>query len=782
MKNNFFSSLLPIVVISLLAGCNCGKVENSVSFTGNLKNVPVCEKKKSAPLQNAKCFAEEKYFSIYTPQNPSKVQETAAKELSSYLKKLYSSPIIFNNRKTARMYFYIGRTKGEAEKLFAVSPMREFGIFPSSDPEKSAILIDGIDDPGISPWAVRGRTGTLLGVYYFLNYYAGAEFFAPGKKGEKLFLNTPVTLKKADIPIPSYPARAIALYSRSSKKEFTSTDYHKFFKQMLCTLPDYASPDFYYMGPDWKTLAKKNPTLLGIKNGKRYYGKDYDVPCLTNPEVLRLMAEGAVKEIKRRGANCRNIRIFRDTSARICECKKCSEYKDISNYYYTFINSLAKEIHKVYPHIYVMTQEKGNYFYHPPAGIDKLENRFVIEIADGFPSSRNFSSSLPLFHQWHQAGAIILFRQYNRVGFQWKDYPIINPMNIASHYKFMQGKALGTRWSDGGNTFLPQSIPMQYMQAKFLFDANGDAEKVLKKFCSLAYPGAEREMMRYFQIMEDNHHAYPQWGNPLHGALQYDNLIEPVALLEKAVKKVKNSYWLAPVLADLKRVQVMAEKEKEVMANYNRIKRAFDAQYGRGRLFTAPLLKKDLVLDGKIDENFRKNIPSFFLMPTVPVKTPFQYSQLYMASSKKALFCAFKGFEEYPEKMAKDEKNIWRNASLELMIAPPDKKYPYLQVLLTPAGIQNVIYYVAPGRPQELDLKSVAGKANIHLAEKYWSGEIVIPRTLLRSIIRQNFARFAVFRTRNMLDKTLERQFSGLFPGSGNAHVINLYRLIYIEK
>ncbi|MBR2904469.1 MAG: DUF4838 domain-containing protein [Lentisphaeria bacterium] len=780
MKKSFFYSFLPAVLASLLVSCYSGKT--GVSCSGNIRNVPVCEKNSSIPLQKAKCFAKEKYFSIYIPQTPSKVQETAAKELLSYLKRLYSSPIVFNGNKTKEMRFYIGRTKGEAEKLFAISPMREFGLFPSADPAVPAILIDGTDDPGISPWVSRGRTGTLLGVYYFLSRYAGIEFFAPGKKGEKLFPNTPVTLKKADIPVPSYPARSIALYSRSSKKEFTSSDYYKFFKQMLCSLPDYASPDFYYMGPDWKTLAKKNPELLGIRNGKRYYGKDYDVPCLTNPEVLRLMAEGAVKEIKRRGARCRNIRIFRDTSARICECKKCSEYKDISNYYYTFINSLAREIHKVYPHIYVMTQEKGNYFYHVPAGINKLENRFVIEISDGFPSSRNFTAALPLFEQWDKAGAIILFRQYNRVSFQWKDYPIINPMNIASHYKFMQGKALGTRWSDGGNTSLFQSIPMQYMQAKFLFDASADPEKVLKKFCSLAYPGAEEEMMRYFQIMEDNHHAYPQWGNPLFGALQHDNLIEPVSLLEKAVEKVKNPYWLAPVLADLKRVQILAEKEKTYMANYNRIKRAFDLQYGRGKLFTAPSVKGRVILDGKLDEKFWKEHPSFSLMPVAALKTPFQYSKIYMASSRKMLFCSFKGFEEYPEKIAKEEKNVWANDSLELMIAPPDKNYPYLQVLLTPAGIGSVIYYAAPGRPENLALKSVAGKAFIDRKEKFWSGEIAIPKNLLRNIVKEDRARFAVFRTRNMTDKSLESQISGLFPGKGNAHKISLYRPLLLSK
>ena len=778
MKKSFFFSLLPAVLASLLVSCYSGKT--GVSRSGNIRNVPVCDKKNPALLQEAKCFAKEKYFSIYTPRNPSKVQETSAKELLSYLKRLYSSPIVFNGSKTKEMLFYIGRTKGEAEKLFAAAPMREFGIFPSTDPAVPAILIDGMDDPGISPWATRGRTGTLLGVYYFLSRYAGIEFFAPGKKGEKLFINTPLTLKKADIPIPSYPARSIALYSRSSKKEFTSSDYYKFFKQMLCSLPDYASPDFYYMGPDWKTLAKKNPALLGIRNGKRYYGKDYDVPCLTNPEVLRLMAEGAIEEIKKRGTKCRNIRIFRDTSARICECEKCSEYKDISNYYYTFINSLAGEIHKVYPHIYVMTQEKGNYFYHVPAGIDKLEKCFVIEISDGFPSSRNFTAALPLFEQWDKAGAIILFRQYNRVGFQWKDYPIINPMNIAHHYKSMQGKALGTRWSDGGNTSLFQSIPMQYMQAKFLFDTSADPEKVLRRFCSLAYPGAEEEMMRYFQIMEDNHHAYPQWGNPLLGALQYDNLAEPVSLLEKAVKKVKNPYWLAPVLADLKRVQVLAEKEKTYMANYNRIKRAFDSRYGKGKLFTAPPLKEKVILDGRLDEKFWKDLPSFSLMPVEAMKTPFQYSKVYMASSKGAVFCAFKALEEYPEKIAKNEKNVWANASLELMIAPPDKNYPYLQVLLTPSGIGSVIYYIAPGRPEDLALKSVAGKAFIDIKDKFWSGEIAIPRELLRGIIKDNRARFAVFRTRNMTDKLLERQTSGLFPGKGNAHKVNLYRPVLI--
>ncbi|MBO4303051.1 MAG: DUF4838 domain-containing protein [Lentisphaeria bacterium] len=774
MRKTFFAGSMGLLAALFLASC-AGDGEKYEYTSGNFPR----EEKVQSPLQNAKMYARTDAFSIWIPEKPSKVQEAAAKELESYLTRLYPSFIVFNGKKAEKgVTFFVGRTKGEAEKLFPAAPdMREFGVFPASD-GTAAILIDGVDDPGISPWVPRGRTGTLLGVYYFLGKYAGAEFFAPGKHGEKLTQNTPITLKKPDVPVPSYPARSIALYSRS-RKEFQSGDYYRFFKKMLCSLPDYAVPDFYYMGPDWKKLGKKDPELLGIMNGKRYYGRDYDLPCLTNPKVLRLMAEGACREISKR-KNCRNIRIFRDTSARICECENCSKYKDISNYYYTFVNNLAKEIHKVHPHVYVMTQEKNNYFYHVPDGLEKVEDRLVIEISDGFPSSRNFSSALPLLRQWRKAGALVLFRQYNRVRFQWHDYPIINPMNIASHYKFMQGKALGTRWSDGGDTSLFQSVPMQYMQAKFLFDASADAEEVLKKFCTLAYPGAEEEVMRYFRIMEDNHHAYPQWGNPLLGALQFDNLLEPAELLEKALKKVKDPFWLSPVLADLKRVQLLAEKERRRMADYNRIKRAFDVQYGPGKLFLAPSFGEELVVDGKLSEPSWKKVPSFSLMPVEALKTPFQYTLAYLSCSPGALFFAFKAFEEHPEKIAKDLENVWGNDSMEIMIAPPRKNFPYLQVLFTPQGVKKVIYYSDKGKSRELDLKTVAGRGHIDLKGKYWSGELVIPKTLLRTIVKDDETRFAVFRSRNMTDDSLERQYSGLFPGKGNTHVQKFYRPLLI--
>ena len=148
MKKSLFSLLLPAVGISLLAGCNSGR-ENPFPLTGNSRNLPVCEKPAAIPLQKAKCFAEEKYFVIFTPENPSKVQVESAKELHSYLKRLYTAPMLYNGSKAAKVSFYIGRTKGD-EKLFAHSPMKEFGIFPAMD-HSAAILIDGAKIAAIYP-------------------------------------------------------------------------------------------------------------------------------------------------------------------------------------------------------------------------------------------------------------------------------------------------------------------------------------------------------------------------------------------------------------------------------------------------------------------------------------------------------------------------------------------------------------------------------------------------------------------------------------------------------
>ena len=670
---------------------------------------------------------EKTFFKVVLPANASNVEKAAGAELASYLKKLYTKPITFQGKKVPLLTFYVGKNSLKGAKL------------PKSYPEfflkagKDFILLAGHDDPGISPWSQNGETGTLLAVYYFLRKHGGLTVFGPGAKGEKLALDTPIKMAPLAIPCPSYEARHIILATRS--KEIPYKERIRFYKKMLCRMPRYAMPDFYYttLGK-WGKRFKDRPELFAIHEGKRV-NKIYPrhLPCFSNPEVFKIMEKDIMKELSwRKGA--RSIRLFSDAPVKICECKECSREKDISNYFYTNVNKIAKLIHKKRPDLYFHTQEKMGYYYNPPKGV-KLEKNMVIEIASGFPFGKSYTRNLPLFQAWKEAGAKVMIRFYARVPF-WKDYPICNPRALVKHYNFMQPYAVGTRWGEGRNVTYYQCALLLYLQAEVMFDHTINGEKAMHKFFSLAYPGAEKELMEYYTLMEKYRFAHPSWMNPLHGSLQYKYLLAGEKILQKAMKKVKDPYYLRPLYEDLVRVRKLAERSRDMMDAHNRFLVKFKKE-----------MKGKYPLAIPYDPAGKKSV-SWLLQPSVPVVPPFQEGTVKVSYDRKNIHFLLEADEADVKEMMKG-KSFQKANLLEIMIAPPAGiDFPYIQLYTDAAGEILFLKYTNSGVKTQLPSKEIKVEFKPFPGKKKWYLSVNFPRSFLKETLRGKKGRIGIFRSR----------------------------------
>ena len=487
-------------------------------------------------------------YRIVLPDNASKVQKTAADELKSYLGKIYSEPIRFNGKTPGTLTFLIGFPTEAIRAGFTTLPPLsdypgEFGVFVRND----HILLSGRDDKDIDPWSLSGLTGTLLSVYYFLENYADACFFAPGPKGEKLSLNPPISLTKEDLPKPAYDVRGFVIYNDTLPRQ----DLLRFYKQQLCSVPRWAVPNLNYQTLNrWDKRFQDRPELFALFGGKRVNKTyPYHVPCLSNPEVFDIITTEILSDIQKRG-DVHTVRIFgSDAPIQPCECGNCRKFADGSDYVYTFVNKVARAIRQAYPEMNFYTQEKGNSYNHPPKGVP-LEPHFTIAIETGYPYLKDYSKNFQWFEDWKAAGARSVIRGYPRLP-AMKDYLICNQGEIVKMLRDMKGKTNGMLISDGTmyrfKVHYACCTLTNSIQAKALFNPDLDLDKEVRRFCDLAYPGAGKEMAEFYRTMQEIRGIHSDWVNPLISQYSARNLEKPAELLEAAAKKITDPYWFTPV-------------------------------------------------------------------------------------------------------------------------------------------------------------------------------------------------------------------------------------------
>lgn len=723
-------------------------------------------------------------YKIIIPENPSKICKLASAELAKILEQTYTEPIKLNGSE-APIVFYIGISGEAIMSGFTDLPdiYAKFGVFRKS----RNILFYGWDDKDIDPEKESyGEAGTLLAVYYFLNKYAGTGFYFPGETGYSVTKNKEIKFKaEKEIPHPTFVLRGFSM----ATKEYTAQELNIFFRRSLCSIPRWGHMDNYYVYMyNWKKrFWDTHPEYFMMRDGKRV-SEIYPnhVPCFSNPEVVKQTVADIVEDLNRNPSK-KTVRLFCDAPINLCECDNCKAMKErkytgngekACEAVYGFQKRVADLLHQTHPDIYFLTQTKGNSYYQPPKLVN-LGDLFTVEILTNQHSTKlkDLEASIKVAVEWQKAGVRTFLKGYPRYDdVPTKNLPVITPNFIYEYLNAYKGLTCGAYISE--LRFNPYSFSAlnQFVFARTLFNADADVDDLIKEFCSFAYPGAEKDMMKFYAEMEDLYRQRKRVSvDPFTDIYYLGNLEKPMKRLNDAKEDLKGksvffdklyedfTVFYNRAAAEKNRVDEMREKSKKRLELLNEV---------TGKTLKIPYM--DTAWDAvESDARFEGALKLDFSSPND--SKDFQESRAYLACDKKYLYIWLVARESQTSRIvAKCRENnvgsIWSDDSFEIMLAPPDMD-KYYQVIINSNGTHRSFAKIkSKNKTDNFPDFKIEAKAEV-LSDK-WRLNIKIPLAQFGDADFKNEWAFDIFRNRNCGEKI---QMSGIRLFGDSYHDVDDY-------
>jgi len=274
----------------------------------------------------------------------------AAEELAAYLGRMSGRDFsISDHVYDEKVNLLVGKAACEANGFTPDDDLTDDGFMIVSRENK--IYISGLHP-----------RGTLYGVYEFLEECLDCRFFSPEVE------NVPFSREKAVEPvfikrIPKIEYRSSSVWqlrdpayaakrkingqeTQAGEKHGGRVEYGKpYFVHTFCR--NLLKPEDYF---------DKHPEYFSEINGERI--KEKTQLCLTNPDVLRLVTEQVLNDIRSQ-PNARIFSVSQDDNYNGCTCAKCralDEYEGSqAGSLLHFVNAVAQEVEKEFPDVIIDT-------------------------------------------------------------------------------------------------------------------------------------------------------------------------------------------------------------------------------------------------------------------------------------------------------------------------------------------------------------------------------------------------------------------------------------------
>jgi hypothetical protein len=262
-------------------------------------------------------------------------------------------------------------------------------------------------------------------------------------------------------------------------------------------------------------LFKTHPEYFAFIDGKRKVNSSGNYAahlCMTNPEVVKIVAANACKML-RANPTAEIISISQNDGGNgFCKCKKCLAMTkaegSISGPLLNFVNQVAGLIKKEFPNVKVETLAYLESFY-PPRTIRPADNVYIRLCTD------THSWSYPLFFveeskkffmalkKWHKIKANILIWDYVA---DYKSYlrPIPNLWVINHNYNlFLKYNIKGVMFQGTFESFGGADAALKsWIMAKRLWNPEWKLEALLNDFITGYYGNAAPIIAEYFNMQK----------------------------------------------------------------------------------------------------------------------------------------------------------------------------------------------------------------------------------------------------------------------------------------
>ena len=350
--------------------------------------------------------------------------------------------------------------------------------------------------------------GTEYAVADFLERL-GVRWFMPTDFGEIVPKMRTVTF--ADVDISEKPDFCVRGWEVDEKwgirnKLGVAGDFGAADTSVWYYMPPFEErPELYALGPDGK--RDKN---LGI--------------CYSNPETAKAVAERLVAAFKK-DSMLNVIGIAPPDGAPACSCPYCkkasqgfpngavnnSQFSSNTEEWIGFVQRVAALVRKECPDRYIWTNGYSNRHF-APQGFDRLEPNVGVMFAAIEDCTMH---ALDAPNCWQkQAQAKTLQRWCALTGSKVTIYDYILQMMVSSLtpvpmvHKYRHDMPLWKRWGVMGytlctrNCWAEEGILTKYLRAKLAWDADADAEAIMRDFYDKWYGRTARPMRAYWEALD----------------------------------------------------------------------------------------------------------------------------------------------------------------------------------------------------------------------------------------------------------------------------------------
>ncbi len=264
--------------------------------------------------------------------------------------------------------------------------------------------------------------------------------------------------------------------------------------------------------------GKEHPEYYCLIDGKRLAEVKSDAydnePCLTNPDVLRIVTEAVLDEIAH-NPGAANVSVSQNDNNKYCRCEKCAALDEREGTpmgsILTFVNAVAEEVAKKRPGINVGTL---SYWYSrkPPRTIQprtnvqiqlcSIECCLIHPIDDpACPKNAEFCRDM---RGWGSISKNVSIWNYN-TNFSNYLLPCPNLRVIEPNVRFFaRNQAKGTFMQAAGNAWAAELSELRsYLISSLIWDPSRSGARITDEFVSLHYGRAAPPIRRYINLVHD---------------------------------------------------------------------------------------------------------------------------------------------------------------------------------------------------------------------------------------------------------------------------------------
>lgn len=567
---------------------------------------------------------------IVIADNANKEVVFAATELRDYIKRISGAELrILKEKAVTGKNIYVGKSNTVAALKVSAEGLEKEGFIIQT--VKGNLVLLGHDD-----------AGTQFAVYTFLEDYLGVRWLWPGKLGEVVPVNKNIAISEIkETQLPHYKWR-----SRMSMNEndvwcnkITSDTvvqeielWEK--RNKWGGMKIYGGHSLSEIFPPEK-YAKSHPEYYALANGVRDApGPNYDYKhgsqvCTTNPDVIRIACEWAIKFFDDHpDYDAVNMSMNDGGGLGYCRCENCTVLDDgrkieppldsdesiskdtfknviITDRIYTYINKIAEAVQKKHPGKYIMCFAYSQY-KRPPKNI--VLNPMVIPQYTQWSAYSHANAKIKAQHEriakgWGAAANRMAIYEYYING-SWPSMHRVVPSLFASNIKELYNDGVNLYYTQAGTEFAVNGINY-YVAGKLLWNTLLDEQKILDDYYEKGFGKAAKHIQSFNTKMEQAWKAATKDGKDVTAGTLADTRILELftpALLTSCAEDLKKAAAIAENDLVKKRVAFIQNGLQYTLLTVKATQKAKDLLAMGVPLFTKDKAKQEVELTGTTPE------------------------------------------------------------------------------------------------------------------------------------------------------------------------------------